>query len=230
MGAASPAYFFTAACSALPPSSTYNRGSLKFNPRFSRSPNNSPTTVAFSVAPCQMPRIVLRPSWPTPNAATICCPSNGVASISNAEPALIQPALHHRFQLRPARFDEVFADGALLPPVSFGELAHRLAVLPGAQAQHQLLPDRLGQRLAPMEHLVRPQPHFFVRAGAHARPLDRPLLPHHHAVALLTAPPVGLPFRLPLAALAGPFPNFFLHQQLHQLQSRLPNQFAHSFS
>ena len=31
-----------------------------------------------------MPKIVFRPSWPIPNAATICCPSNGVASISNA--------------------------------------------------------------------------------------------------------------------------------------------------
>ena len=39
----------TAALSALPPSSTYNRGWLKSSPRFIRSPNSSPTTVAFSV-------------------------------------------------------------------------------------------------------------------------------------------------------------------------------------
>jgi hypothetical protein len=32
-----------------------------------------------------MPKIVFRPSWPIPNAATICCPSNRVASISNAQ-------------------------------------------------------------------------------------------------------------------------------------------------
>jgi len=40
--------------------------------------------VAFSVAPCRMPKIVLRPSWLIPKAATICWPANGVASISNA--------------------------------------------------------------------------------------------------------------------------------------------------
>src|SRR5881398_469204 len=57
---------------------------MKSSPRFTRSPNNSPTTVAFSVAPCRTPKIVLRPSCPIPNAATICCPSNGVASTSRA--------------------------------------------------------------------------------------------------------------------------------------------------
>src|SRR6266571_4111419 len=32
-----------------------------------------------------MPKIVFRPSWPIPNAATICCPSKGVASINKVQ-------------------------------------------------------------------------------------------------------------------------------------------------
>src|SRR4051795_10290243 len=50
-----------------------------------RSPSSSPTTVAFSVAPCRMPRIVFDPSWPMPSATIICWPSNGVASINSAQ-------------------------------------------------------------------------------------------------------------------------------------------------
>jgi len=34
-------------------------------------------------------------------------------------------------------------------------------------------------------------------------------------------PLIGRPFRLPLAALANQFPDFFLHQQIHQLQAGL---------
>jgi RNA-directed DNA polymerase len=51
--------------------------------------------------------------------------------------------------------------------------------------------------------------------------LNRHLLPHHNAVALLTTPAIGRPFCLPLAALADQFPDFFLHQQVHQLQAGL---------
>ncbi len=36
-----------------------------------------------------MPKIVFRPSWTIPNAATICCPSNGVASISKAQSRIL---------------------------------------------------------------------------------------------------------------------------------------------
>src|SRR5713101_3081857 len=72
-----------------------------------------------------------------------------------------------------------------------------------------------------MEHLIAAQPHFFVVSRSHSRPLDRHLLPHHHTVAALAAPPVGLPFRLLLAALADQFSNFFLHHQIHQLQAGL---------
>ena len=38
-----------------------------------------------------------------PNAATICCPANGVASMSSEHNHLIQTPLHHMLQLR-ARF------------------------------------------------------------------------------------------------------------------------------
>src|ERR1022692_2268517 len=35
----------------------------EIQPRLSKSLSNSLTTVAFSVAPCRMPKIVFRPSW-----------------------------------------------------------------------------------------------------------------------------------------------------------------------
>ena len=113
-------------CCPAPPARECN------SPRFASSPNNSPTTVAFSVAPCRMPKIVLRPSWLIPKAATICWPANGVASISNAQLQLVHPPFHHFFQLRPAGFDEVFADGALLQAICLAELSHRLTVFPRA--------------------------------------------------------------------------------------------------
>src|SRR5216684_3979005 len=81
-----------------------------------------------------------------------------------------------------------------------------------------------------MEHFVAAQPYFLVVGCSYPRPLDRHLLPHHHAVAALATPPTGRPFRLPLAALAGQFPNFFLHQQIHQLQASLTNQFTHALT
>src|SRR6266705_4741494 len=81
-----------------------------------------------------------------------------------------------------------------------------------------------------MEHFVAAQPYFLVVGCSYPRPLDRHLLPHHHAVAALTTPPTGRPFRLPLAALTGQFPNFFLHQQIHQLQASLTNQFTHALT
>src|SRR5712692_1777159 len=124
----------------------------------------------------------------------------------------------------------MLADRALLQSVCFAELAHRLAVFPRAQAEHQLLPHRLGQRLAAVEHLIAAQPHFLVVARPHARPFDRHLLAHHHAVAALAAPPAGCPFRLPPAPLADHFANFLLHQQIHQLQAGLTNQFTHPFT
>src|SRR5437870_678075 len=124
----------------------------------------------------------------------------------------------------------MLADRALLQSVGFAELAHRLAVFPRAQAEHQLLPHGFGQRLAAVEHFVAAQPHFLVVGRPHARPLDRYLLAHHHAVAALATPPAGRPFRLPLAALTSQFPNFFLHQQIHQLQAGLTNQLTHAFT
>src|ERR1035441_3234617 len=48
--------------------------------------------------------------------------------------------------------------------------------------------------------------------------------------AALTTPPAGRPVRLPLAARAGQCPDFFLHQQIHQLQAGLTNQFTHAFT
>jgi hypothetical protein len=36
--------------------------------------------------------------------------------------------------------------------------------------------------------------------------------------------------RLPLAARAGQCPDLFLHQQIHQLQAGLANQFTHAFT
>src|ERR1017187_7265055 len=203
---------------------------MKSRPRSTRSPSNSPTTVAFSVAPCRMPKIVLRPSSPMPNAATICCPSNGVASISNAH----SRTLSSRRSIMSFNFARLASMKcsltALFSSPYASELAHRLAVLPCAQPEHQLLPHGLGQRLAAVEHFVAGQPHFLVLGGPHAWPLDRNLLAHHHAVAALTTPPAGRPVRLPLAARAGQCPDFFLHQQIHQLQAGLTNQFTHAFT
>src|SRR5437870_6281978 len=124
----------------------------------------------------------------------------------------------------------MLADRALLQSVGFAELAHRLAVFPRAQAEHQLLPHGFGQRLTAVEHFVAAQPHFLVVGRPHARPLDRYLLAHHHAVAALATPTAGRPFRLPLAALTSQFPNSFLHQQIHQLQAGLTNQLTHAFT
>src|SRR5580765_4936484 len=81
-----------------------------------------------------------------------------------------------------------------------------------------------------MEHFITAEPHFRVLSGPHARPLHRHLLTHHDAVALLATPAVGRPFRPSLAALANQFADFFLHQQLHQLQAGLTHQFADTFS
>src|ERR1700724_2695267 len=69
--------------------------------------------------------------------------------------------------------------------VGFAELPDGLAVFSRAQAEHQLLPQRFGQRLAAMEHFVAAQPHFPVVRGPHTRSLNRNLLAHHHAVAAL---------------------------------------------
>src|ERR1022692_3373878 len=124
----------------------------------------------------------------------------------------------------------MFADRALLQTVRFGELPNGLPVFPRAQAEHQLLPDRFRQRFAPMEHLIAAQPYLLVIRRAHAGPLQWHLLPHHHAVAPLATPPIGRPFRLALAALADQFPDFFLHQQIHQLQAGLTNELAHAFA
>ena len=49
---------------------------------------------------------------------------------------LVQAPFHQLLQLRPAGFYEMLAHRALLQAVGFGELAHRLAVLARAQAQH----------------------------------------------------------------------------------------------
>jgi PAS domain S-box-containing protein len=57
---------------------------------------------------------------------------------------------------------------------------------------------------------------------------DRHLLPHHHAVALLTAPPAGRTFRPPLAALAHPLLDLGFHQQAHQLHAGLADQLSHA--
>jgi len=81
-----------------------------------------------------------------------------------------------------------------------------------------------------VKHLVAAQPHFLVVGGTHARPVDWNLLPHHHAVASLLAPPAGRPVRLRLAALPHQFPDFLFHQQFHQLQASLADQLAHSLA
>src|ERR1035438_5245805 len=102
---------------------------MKSSPRSTRSPSNSPTTVAFSVAPCRMPKIVLRPSSPMPKRGHhLLTFERRRVDQQRAQPHLVQPPLHHVLQFRPARLDEVFTDCALLQPVCFGELAHRLAV------------------------------------------------------------------------------------------------------
>jgi hypothetical protein len=81
-----------------------------------------------------------------------------------------------------------------------------------------------------MEHLITAQSHLFVLGGSHTRPLDRHLLAHHHAVASFLTPSVGRPLRLRPTALTRHFPDFLVHQQAHQLQSSLANQFAHALS
>jgi transposase len=149
---------------------------------------------------------------------------------ARAQRHLVQAALHQSLQLRPAGFDEMFADRALLQPIGFGKLTHRFAVFPCAQPEHQLLPHRFGQRFAAVKQFVAAQSNFLVVGGPHARPPDRSLLAHHHAVALLTAPPAGGPLRLPLATLPGQLPDFLLHQKLHHLQAGLTDQFTHTLS
>jgi hypothetical protein len=124
----------------------------------------------------------------------------------------------------------MFADRALSQTVRFAELANRRAVFPRAQSEHQLLPDRFRQRFAAMEHLIAAESNLGVFSGPHTGPLHRYLLAHHDAVALLATPPVGRPFRLWLAALADQLADFFLHQQFHQLQAGLTNQFADALS
>src|SRR4051812_24985136 len=105
-----------------------------------------------------MPKIVFRPSCAIPNAATICCPSNGVASISSAHSRVLSSRRSiMSFKFRPASLDEMLADRALLQTVRFAELAHGLAVSSRAQAEHQLLPNCFRQRFAAMEHLVAAQ-------------------------------------------------------------------------
>src|SRR5690242_18790612 len=104
----------------------------------------------------------------------------------------------------------MFADRAFLQPVCFAELTYGLAIFPRAQTQQQFLPHGFRQRFAAVEQLVAAQPHLLIVGRPHAWPLDWNFLAHYHAVAALATPPTGRPFRLPLAALAGQFPDFFL--------------------
>src|SRR5450432_1826079 len=120
----------------------------------------------------------------------------------------------------------MFADGAFLQAVRLSELAHRLAIFPRAQPEHQFLPHRFRQRLTAMKHLIGAQPNFFLVGRPHTRPVNRHLLAHYHAIASLLAPTVGRPIRLRLAAFPNQIPHLFLHQQLHQLQACLANQCA----
>src|SRR3954454_2277978 len=112
-----------------------------------------------------------------------------------AELLLLQPPLHQSLQLGPARFDEVFADRALLQAVRLAELPHRLAIFPRAQTEHEFLPYRLRQRLPAMEHLVAAQPDLPIFGRTNSRPLDGYFLSHHDAVPALCAPPLGGPLR-----------------------------------
>jgi hypothetical protein len=120
----------------------------------------------------------------------------------SAELHLVQPPLHQLLQLPAAGFDEVLAHGALLQPVRFGELPYRVAVIARAQPQHELLPHGLGQRFSAMEQFVAAQSDFVVIRGSHAGPLDRHLLPHHHAVTTLLAPAVRPSLGIRLAPVA----------------------------
>ena len=127
-------------------------------------------------------------------------------------------------------FNEVLADRALLQSVSFGELAYGFAVFPRGQAEHEFFPNRLRQRLAPVEQFVGSQPDLPVVGRTNARPFDRNLLPHHHAVAALGAPPIRFPLRRRPAALTDQSTHFLVHEQSDQLQSGLANQFPHSLA
>src|ERR1017187_4509070 len=138
-----------------------------------------------------MPKMVFRPSSPMPNAATIRCPSNGVASKGR------------RWWLRWASVKTGEKPSAALRMVSRRSATRTAASCPA------------GAPSGP--------------STSHTRPPDWNLLAHHHAVAAFGAPPAGRPFRLPLAALSGQSPDFFLHQQIHQLQTGLTDQLTHAF-
>src|SRR3954469_17374273 len=134
-----------------------------------------------------------------------------------AELLLLQPPLHQFLQLGPARFDEVFADRALLQAVRLAELPHRLAIFPRAQTEHEFLPYRLRQGLPAMADLVADQPDLPILGRTNSRPLDGHFLSHHDAVPALCAPPLGGPLRQRPVALTYQMPDFFFHQQLDHL-------------
>lgn len=130
----------------------------------------------------------------------------------------------------PARFDEMLAHCALFQSVCFGEFANGLAIFPRAQSEHEFFPDGFRQRFAAMKHLVTAQTNFAIFARTNARPPYRNFLPHHDGIALFAAPAAGGPSWHRLAAFADHLIHFFFHQQLHQLQSCLPDQFTCAFA
>src|SRR5208337_347649 len=58
---------------------------------------------------------------------------------------------------------------------------------------------------------------------------NRYLLPVHYAVTVFFPPAMRATLGMLLMSLSGQVPNFLLHDQVHQRQSRLAQQVAHSF-
>ncbi len=111
-----PVYFFTAVLSALPPSSTYKRGSLKSNPRLAKSPNNSPTTVVFGGAFPDTQDHFAPVLTDSHRGHHLLAGEQGGANQQYAHFQIVRSPLQHLLQLRPTGLDEIFTDGTLLQP------------------------------------------------------------------------------------------------------------------
>ena len=87
-----------------------------------------------------------------------------------------------------------------------------------------LVPHGRVQRFRALKQLVAAQRLLAALVAAQPRAGDRCFLPVDDEKPLLASPAVVLAWFAALAALAGQLPHFFLHDELHQLQSGLPHQ------
>src|SRR5208337_1321639 len=84
-------------------------------------------------------------------------------------------------------------------------------------------------RSTALEQLVTAQPLLAIVRAAQTGSPNRHLLPIHYAVTVFFPPAMRATRGMLLMALSRQVPNFLLHDQVHQRQSRLAQQVAHSF-